>query len=77
MKFREIEINGEKYILVPLKYIKKARENAWKLANYFAESDFSDIGNVCECGEWTGIAKILDEISNNFDWGIIEDLGGD
>ena len=44
-------------------------KKAWKLAVYYNETDRPNIGM-----EWTGVAKLLEEIGGIKDWGIIESL---
>jgi len=47
----------------------KLAERAWKFAMYFMETDRTDVAM-----EWTGVAKVLEEISGKKDYGIIKTL---
>jgi len=55
-----------------MKEFEKLAEKAWQFANSLMELDDKklQISGI----EWTGIAKILDEISGRYDWGILKDL---
>ena len=51
---------------------EKMAEKAWKIAEYLINST---VENIQISGvEWTGIAKVLDEIASRKSWGILEYL---
>ena len=60
------------YVAIPLVRCRKLAERAWKIANQLMSSDNQNL--QADGLEWTGIAKILDELSGRFKWGILEDL---
>ena len=51
---------------------KKLAEKAWEIAEWLMDQD-SELLRI-DGVEWTGIAKVLDELSGRYDWGILEDL---
>jgi len=47
-------------------------EKAWKVANRLMDSEADELR--IDGVEWTGIAKILDELSGRKNWGVLDDL---
>jgi len=58
-------------MLVETELAERAWEIAEKLKN--CENKHSQIDGV----EWTGMAKVLDELSGRYDWGILSSLQND